>query len=152
MFCISSQICCFNSGVLLNTLLLRYLQRKKSIGDKYGLWVGQLMSSLSDTEHNDSEVWHVAPCWFLYSCKCKSFCRMWFKDFLSTFKMLDCFRVENSSCSRTDAFTCSTFSGSSDVLSRPDSGWFIVKPVSLKFCTHCLINWIDGASFLCSML
>ena len=35
---------------------------------------------------------------------------------LKMFKMLDCFRVENPGCSRTDALTRSTFLGSRDVL------------------------------------
>ena len=50
MFCISSQICSFNSGLLLKTLLLRYSQRKQSIGDKIGLQVGQLMSPRLDLQ------------------------------------------------------------------------------------------------------
>ena len=49
-FCISSRICSFNSGLLLKTSLLRYPQRKKSIGDKSGLRVGQLMSPLLDMQ------------------------------------------------------------------------------------------------------
>ena len=56
---------------------------------------------------------------FCTGCKCKSLCRMRFKDVLSTFKMLDCFPVENPGCSRTDALTRSAFSGSRDVLGRP---------------------------------
>jgi len=44
MFCISSRIFLFNpsrdTGLLLKTLLLRYPQRKKSIGDKSGLRSG----------------------------------------------------------------------------------------------------------------
>ena len=65
---------------------------------------------------------------------------MRYKDVLSRFKMLDCFRVENPGCSRTDALTRSTFSGSRDVLGGLDNGWFIVEPVSLKFYAHFLIN------------
>ena len=161
MFCISSRICSFNSGLLLKTLLLRYSQRKKkSIGDKWvraKSWPVNVTSfgypKMSHTEQNVSlEVWHVSPCWFLYGFKCKYLCRMRFKDVLSTFKILDCFRIENPGCSRTDALTRSTFSGSRDVFGRPDSDWFIVEPVYLKFCTHFLINWINGALFLCSML
>ena len=78
---------------------------------------------ISHTELNESlEVWHVVPCCFLYGFKCKSLCRMRFKDVLSTFKMLDCVRVDNPGCSRTDALTHSTFSGSHDALGRPDRG------------------------------
>ena len=69
------------------------------------------------------------------------------KDDLGTFKMIDRFRVESPGCSRPDILIRSMFSGSRDVLGQPDRGWFIVEPVSSKFCTHFLINWIDGAWF-----
>ena len=147
MFCISSRICSFNSELLVKNLLLRYPQRKKLIGDKSRLRVGQLMSPHLDTEHNKSEVLHVVPCWFLCSCKCKSLCRMQYKDVLSTFKMLDCFWVENPGCSWTDALTGSKFLGSRDVLGRLDIGWFIFKSVSLILCTH-FFNQLNRWSFI----
>ena len=56
IFCISSRICSFNSGLLLKTLLLRYSQRKKSIGDKLG-YVNVTSfgyPKISITEHNES--------------------------------------------------------------------------------------------------
>jgi hypothetical protein len=44
------------------------------------------------------------------------------KMFWARFKMLDCFQVGSPGCSQIDALTRITFSGSRDVLGRPDSG------------------------------
>ena len=74
----------------------------------------------------------------LCGCKYKSLCRTRFKVLLGMFKMLDRFSVESPGCSRTDALTRTTFSGSHDVLGRPNHGWFIVEPVYLEFCTQFL--------------
>ena len=157
MFRISSRIFSFNFGLLLKTLLKRYSQRKKSIGDMSGLRVGQLMSPLFDIQKfhilNTMSRCDMLPqvgfCTVVNVNLCVEY---GLKMFWARFKMLDCFRVENSGCSWTDALPRTAFSGSRNVLGRPDSGRFIVEPISLKFCNYFLINWIDGASFLCSML
>ena len=54
--------------------------------------------------------------------------------------------------SRIRAFNSSRVAGSRDVLGRPDRGLSIVEPVSSNFWTHFLIDWIDGALFLCRIL